>query len=185
MSRKIGLITEGKSDRDVVEALMRKIVLSKRFKVVPVYARGCGRIKSKCRRWAENLRSRGCKSLILVHDLDNKDLGILRNDLESSLQPSPISPYGIVVPVQMIEAWLLSDGNAIKQVFDLPSTPEVSNPESIFDPKAKLRDMVYTLSGKRYVNTIHNLHIASALEIEKVRTCPSFRQFDQIMQSIL
>ena len=186
MSKAIGLIVEGKSDSDVVKAIMQKIVLPKHFKILSVHAGGCGKIKSKCRGWAENLRRRGCKALFLIQDLDNKDSRALSKQLEDSLDPSPISPHAIIIPTQMIEAWLLSDGAALQYVFDLPTAPETLNPESIFDPKAKLRDIVFISSGKRrrYINTIHNARIASALNINKVRNCHSFKPFEQFVQSL-
>lgn len=186
MSKTIGLIVEGKSDSDVVRAIMQKIVLPKRFKILPIHAGGCGKIKSKCRGWAENLRSRGCSALILVQDLDNKSPLSLSKELEDSLKPSPLSPHAIIIPAQMIEAWLLSDGVALQNIFDLPTAPETLNPESIFDPKAKLRDIVFISSGKRrrYINTIHNARIASALNIQKLQACPSFRPFEQFIQGL-
>jgi hypothetical protein len=186
MPKTIGLIVEDKSDSDVVRAMLQKILSPKRFKVLVVHARGCGKIKSKCRRWAENLRIRGCKALILVQDLDNKTYAALNGELEYALRPSPIDLYAIIIPTQMIEAWLLSDGDALQATFALSTTPSTPNPESIFDPKATLRDLVYVLSGKRrrYVNAIHNTHIAAALNIQKLQACPSFRPFERFAQSI-
>lgn len=186
MAKMIGLIVEDKSDSDVVRIMLQKMLRPKRFKVLVVNARGCGKIKSKCRRWAENLRFRGCKALILVQDLDNKNHASLNSELEDALKPSPIELHAIIIPTQMIESWLLSDGEALQATFSLSTAPNTPNPESIFDPKDKLRDIVFLLSGKRrrYVNAIHNAHIAAALNIQKLQACPSFRPLEQFAQSI-
>jgi hypothetical protein len=186
MPKMIGLIVEDKSDSDVIRIMLQKMLSPKRFKVLVVHTRGCGKIKGKCKRWAENLRIRGCKALILVQNLDNKSHASLNVELEDALRPSPIALYAIIIPTQMIEAWLLSDGEALRATFAFSTAPNIPNPESIFDPKAKLRDMVFLLSGKRrrYVNAIHNTHIATALNIQKLEACPSFRPLQQFAQSI-
>ena len=61
-----------------------------------------------------------------------------------------------------------------------------TNPESIINPKSKLQDIVYISSGKRrrYINTIHNAHIASALDIQDLQACPSFGPFAQFAQGL-
>ena len=128
MPKLIGLIVEDKSDGDVIRIMLQKILAPKRFKVLVVHARGCGKIKSKCRKWAENLRIRGCKALILVQDLDNKSSHVLNGELEYALRPSPIAHYAIIIPTQMIEAWLLSDGEALQATFTLSTVPSTPNP---------------------------------------------------------
>ncbi len=185
-SKKVGLIVEDKSDRDVIEQTIRKLVQGNQFKVVPVYARGCGRIMSKCRRWATNLHSRGCTALILVQDLDDKQHHTLYSDLINSLAPSPIALFTVIIPIRMIEAWLLSDGAAIRSTFRLNTTPEIPNPQSVVDPKSKLEELVYVHSGKkrRYISTIHNGPLSAALNLEKVRNCTSFKPFEDFISGV-
>jgi hypothetical protein len=87
----------------------------------------------------------------------------------------------------MIEAWLLSDVDAIQKVFNLPSVPNpIPNPESIFDPKSKLGELVYISSGKkkRYANTLHNGLIAAEASLDRLRTCASFHPLEQFVRTV-
>jgi hypothetical protein len=187
MSRSIGIIAEDLSDVTVIRELLPRITGGRRCKLKWFVGHGCGKIKGKCKQWAVNLRARGCSALILLHDLDNKAVAILEHELRQALNPSPISRHAIVIPTQMIEAWLLSDMDAIKKVFNLSSVPNpIPNPESIFDPKARLGELVYVSSGKkkRYANTIHNGLIASEAGLDRLRTCNSFNPLEQFLLGI-
>ncbi|MEX5280727.1 DUF4276 family protein [Nitrospira tepida] len=187
MSRSLGLIAEDHSDVKVIRALIPRITGGRHCKVKPFVGHGCGKIRGKCRQWAINLRSRGCTSLVVVHDLDNKSATDLENELREALNPSPISRHAIVVPVQMIESWLLSDAIAIQKVFNLPSPPNsIPNPEALFDPKSKLEELVYISSGKRkrYINTIHNELIAAEANLERLRKCASFLPLEEFIRTI-
>jgi hypothetical protein len=177
LSRHIGIIAEDKSDVEVVKILMGKIRPGRRFSVRSSVGHGCGRIKSKCREWARNLNLRGCYWLILVHDLDEADLRGLTQELSTALQPCPIERYVVIIPIREIEAWLLSDPQAIRDGLNLRSTPShIANPEAIFDPKRKLGEIIGSRSqgGKVYINTIHNAKIAQHLALDKLHACKSF-----------
>ena len=119
-------------------------------------------------------------------DLDDKQHQALHLDLVNSLTPSPIADFAVVIPIRMIEAWLLSDGAAIRSTFKLNSTPEVPNPQSVVNPKSKLEELVYVHSGKkrRYISTIHNGPLSAALDLDKVRTCTSFRSFEGFIKHV-
>lgn len=187
MSRSIGVIAEDHSDIEVIRELVPRITGGRRYKLKTFVGHGCGKIKGKCKQWAADLRTRGCSALIILHDLDNKTSVVLENELRQALNPSPISKHAIVIPMQMIEAWLLSDMEAIKKVFNLPTVPNsIPNPESIFDPKAKLEQLVYLSSGKkkRYTNTIHNGVIAAEVCLDRLRTCTSFSPLEQFILAI-
>jgi hypothetical protein len=181
VSRRIGVIAEDKSDVEVVEILIAKIRPSRRFSVKYFVGHGCGRIRSKCRGWATDLSLRKCELLILVHDLDCADLFDLSQELTSALRPCPINSHLVVIPVREIEAWLLTDPNAIRDGLNLRSTPSrIANPEAILDPKRKLREIIESGSQGRkvYINTIHNTKIAQYLALNKLRACQSFRPLE-------
>jgi len=119
----------------------------------------------------------GCKYLIVVHDLDRRNRSDLHAELERAVSGSPIPRKLIVIPVEEIEAWLLSDEVTISRFFNLrKGLKKVSNPESVLKPKERLARLVYQSTGgkKRYVNTIHNEGIARKLSLNKLRICASF-----------
>jgi hypothetical protein len=102
-SRKsIGIIAEDQSDVDVLTVLIGKIA-KRPFSVRRIVGGGCGKIVGKCRAWAQNLQAQGCRYLLVVHDLDTRNIGDLRNQLEAALRPCPIGQHLIVIPVREIE----------------------------------------------------------------------------------
>ena len=187
MSNVIGLIAEDDSDVDVITAIIKKLSRDQHFKIKKHLGRGSGRIVGKCNQWAVDLKNRGCKHLILVRDLDGVPFQQRQLELKKALGICPISQHTIVLPTQEIEAWLLADSNAIKHSLKLRVLPkEVASPESIRDPKAKLFEVIYRCSEKRifYANTTHNKKIARELNINKIRRCRSFTNFELFVRSI-
>ncbi len=188
MAKVVGLIGEDESDTDVLGTIIRRASPARRFKFKTFHGHGKGKIIGKCNQWAQNLRDRECTALILAQDLDDESHFKVFNELKNALEPSTIANYCIVIPVRMIEAWILSDAEAIKTALNLPSTPnDIPNPESLMDPKSKLRDLIYTLSKKRrrYMLTKDNGRIAAHLRIECLRKCPSFMPLHDFITSRL
>lgn len=185
MSKKVGVIAENTSDVQVIKILINKILNHKRHKVIPNPCNGHGKIMGKCKAYASDLKARGCGYLILVHDLDEKVLKGLQVALQSALMPCPIQKHIIVIPIKEIESWLLSDGLAIKKTFNLKKEPkEITNPETIKDPKEKLEEVVrfYSEKNKFYHNTVHNGKIAEQIRIHKINKCSSFIPFLRFVQ---
>jgi hypothetical protein len=183
----LGLIVEDESDVDVVGELIGKIA-SKRVAVRRIKAYGCGKMRAKCKAWAESLRAQGCTLLILVQDLDSANLRELEVELMAALTPCPISNFLIVIAVREIEAWLLADHDAITRGMGLKRrVSQQSNPEAIVNPKERLRNIVHERSSglKFYVNTVHNKKIASYLTPSKLRRCASFVPFEDFIREHL
>ena len=181
---KIGIIAEDNSDVSVLKYLIQKIGPDKTFSLKKFVGYGCGKIIGKGLQWAKNLKDQGCTLLVVVHDLDRRDLRQLSTELDEAFKPSPIKKNVIVIPVREIEAWLLSDNLAIQQGLKLPILPSfISNPEDILDAKRKLREIVYISSNKkkRYINTIHNEHIASCIDLKNIRRCSSFQPLESFL----
>jgi hypothetical protein len=83
-----------------------------------------------------------------------------------------------------IEAWLLSDSNAIIRAMNLSQNfAQIPNPQSIPDPKRKLGEIIYLRSGrtKRYINTKHNKKIAAEVDITNLRRCSSFLPLESFL----
>lgn len=181
MAKNLGFIAEDVSDIEVLKILARKIS-SRSFKVSHFVGKGCARLASKAPGWCKSLHSKGCGQVLLVHDLDRHKMNELRTKLLSALESVPQKQKAVVIPVEELEAWLLSDEAAIKRALNLDKAPKPwKNPERVESPKEKLRDTVWTLSKqkKQYVNTVHNPLIASQLDIAKLRDkCESFKDFE-------
>lgn len=184
MTKPLGVIAEDVSDVEVVREIANKIVRGSSIPVRYFVGHGCGKVKSKCAQWAANLNARGCASVVVIHDLDSRQLQALRDELCQALYPCPIPASVIVIPVRTIEAWLLSDEEAIRRAMRLQTTPNpVPNPEALLHPKRTLEDLVYSRSRKtkRYVHTVHNAKVASELRIGRLRRCASFRPLERFL----
>lgn len=186
MSIFIGVIAEDISDVDVIEEIIAKKRKRNYFKIKKFVGHGCGKVRSKCRDWASNLRIQRCALLIVMHDLDENNLDELRAELQNALCPSPIAKHIIVIPIREIEAWLLADHHAINKTFGL-HLKKITNPEEIRRPKERLRDLVYLKSNKSkvYVNTIHNRRIAANASLKELGRCSSFVPLNDFLSHAL
>jgi hypothetical protein len=177
----VGIIAEDECDVDSARILIHSITGRSDTVVVRKFVgKGCGRIKRKCRAWASTLKTKGCKYLIMIHDLDRNDLARLRQDIENAVTPSPIKPYLICIPVEEMEAWWLTDPHAIQLALNLRKTPTIKgNPEYIPSPKERIGELVrqYSQKTKVYLNTEHNVKIAQHLDLTKAKRCASFNPF--------
>jgi hypothetical protein len=177
MTNIVGIIAEDESDVNVINVLIRKMA-RKPFGLKRQIGKGSGRVRGKCRAWANTLKRRGCNLLIIVHDLDMRDLGQLYRALCEALGASPISDHAIIIPVRELEAWLLADHTAIQRAFRF-RTPlgQIANPQAIQRPKEFLRDLIYQRSERRiiYLNSVHNVKIAEQCTTANLGRCESFR----------
>jgi Domain of unknown function (DUF4276) len=177
--KSIGIIAEDDSDISVLDELIKKAARAP-YSLRWFAAGGCGKIVSKANAWAANLRSQGCRYLLLVQDLDRAQILQLRASLTIALGNSPIQPHLIVIPVREIEAWLLADHQAIFSAMKLvDNLGQIANPESLQNPKEYLGRLIYSRSRKktRYVNAIHNAKIAALCKSNNLRRCPSYIPF--------
>ncbi|MFA5041745.1 MAG: DUF4276 family protein, partial [Bdellovibrionales bacterium] len=103
-------------------------------------------------------------------------------ELEEILDNVIIKTRAVVIPVEEIEAWLLSDPSALKKAMRLTKLPKkIHNPETITSPKEYLQKLVRSHSKNKirvYVNTSDNSQIAKATNINQIQNCcPSFEKF--------
>lgn len=177
----IGIIAEDNSDINTFQTLIRRISKKDKIGIKSFASKGCGKLKKKCKSWAEQLKIKGCTSLIVVHDLDKNDLNELEDELRSILNPCPIKKHFICIPIEELEAWILSDSMAIKSTLNLPSAPkEIMHPEKIKSPKEYLYSVVERVSKgyKFYIHTKHNEKISRISSIKLMKgKCPSFKKF--------
>ena len=180
MSDKIGIIAEDKSDVAVVNAILLKYLDDGSFGIKKFVGRGCSRIQKKCCAWAVTLKEMGCNHLFVVHDLDDNDEEKLRAHLQSLVDQSGFDASLVIIPVLEMEAWFLADPVAIRQTFQLKKEPKaIGNTESVRDPKKHLRDLVWKIGKKRYLNTVHNVRIARTCRLTYIRRCRSLKPPDK------
>lgn len=185
MSRKIGVIAEDRSDVDVITEILAKYMTRNTFSIKPIVGHGCGKIKQKCDSWSRFLFKSGCEHVFLFHDLDRDNEANLRKLLEKKFSPKGTPNSLIVIPIEELEAWLLSDTEAIQHVFSLPKRPKkISNCESVTSPKEHLANIVWLGGRKRYVSTIHNKKISERISLENLKRCSSYTEFDNYLVKI-
>lgn len=179
-SKTLGVIAEDTSDVDVIKVFFEKYAPANSFSVKKFVGNGCGKLHGKCRAWAENLFTAGCDHVFLFHDQDRHDLDRLRTSLRAKIPANDFPKTVVVIPVEEIEAWLLSDSEAIKAAFSLKKVPKrIKDVARVTNPKGHLSDLVRAAGNKTYVNTIHNKKIAEKVSLENLRRCKSYEDFDQ------
>lgn len=184
MSRKIGVIAEDNSDVDVINEILGKYLSQSDYKVKRFVGNGCGKLRNKCRAWAKNLTGSGCSHVLLFHDLDRYNEKELRKELESKVSKAEFPTSIVIIPIEEMEAWLLSDADALKRTFNLATHPKVPNqPETVNSPKEHIAKIVWKTGRKRYLNTIHNKQIAAHISLDKLRACKSFKTLDKFITS--
>lgn len=183
MSKTIGVIAEDKSDVEVVTEILAKYMARNSFSVKQFVGNGCGKVKQKCDSWARLLFRSGCEHVFLFHDLDRNNLTRLRKSLEKKLPALDFPNALIVIPIEEIEAWLLSDAQAIRHAFALTKTPkQISDCETIISPKEHLAKMVWLSERKRYLNTVHNKKISEQISLKNLKRCSSFTSLDKYLR---
>ena len=184
-SIKIGIIAEEQNDIDVIYELTTKLINSNKFTFKKFVSHGCGKLRRKCSAWAQILKTSGCTFLIVVHDLDKNDEKKLRFTLERELTGVNFTNSIVLIPIEEMEAWLLSDPTAIKSVFNMKKLPKIpKHPENINSPKEFLSQLVKSNSKTQYLNTVHNKRIAEAVSISQLGACPSFTCFPPFLEQV-
>jgi hypothetical protein len=173
---KIGLIVENQSDFDTITELSKKIPIKRKITFKKALGKGCGKVRLKCKRFAINLKNKGCHRLIIVHDLDDYNEINLKKQLQSLVKPYPQKNSVVIIPIRAIEAWLLADIKAIQTTFGYKKgkIKAINDTERIQDPKNTLTKLINEKMKKPYLNTVHNQKIAKNIDINNLLKCSSF-----------
>jgi len=172
---KIGIIAEDDSDVAVVREITLSLLRPHRVGFRPFVGHGCGKLRRKCEAWARILVRQGCLCITVVHDLDTHDEGRLRSKLTAAIAPAGARASVVLIPKREIEAWLLYDGAAIAAAFKETREPTLpGNPEALLDPKKYLRDLIWKMYRRDYLNTEHNARIAGRVNVSLLRRSNSF-----------
>ncbi|WP_312933916.1 DUF4276 family protein [Pseudomonas sp.] len=184
MATKIGIIAEDESDVDVIKEILGIYIPANNFGTKKFVGKGCGKLRAKCAAWTTNLVAMGCEHILIFHDLDRYDEHTLRKELSAKIELTGFKNTLIVIPVEELESWLLSDMEAIKEIFSIQKKIKPLGPsEKIKSPKEQLQKLVKRYSKKTYINTIHNKKIASKLRIQELMNCKSFHPLNQYLNS--
>ncbi len=182
---RIGVIAEEMNDVEVIRVLTGKFVKENQFSFSHFVGHGCGKVRRKCGAWAKNFLLKGISHLVIIHDLDKWEEIELRKLIEDKIRDSGLKNVIVLIPVEEMEAWLLSDPKALKDVFKMRKIPKVPKfPEKINDPKEYLRDLVINNSKSQYLNTIHNPRIAKKISVPNLLRCSSFAQYPGFLMAI-
>lgn len=172
---KIGVIAEDDSDVVVIKELTLSLIRPRKIGFKRFVGKGCGKLRKKCRAWADNLARQGCPWIVVVHDLDQYNETELRAQLNSAIADVRASAILILIPRREIESWLLYDSNAIACAFNERLKPRLPHdPEMLTDPKSYLKNLVYREYDKEYLNTRHNELIAKNINIQRLQRSKSF-----------
>lgn len=184
-NKPIGIIAEDISDVNTVKVLIQRIA-NKNVSEKHHLGYGSGKILSKCSGWAKSLYQRNCGVLIVIHDSDTNPAQEIYNNIQKKLATCLFNKYLICIPIQELEAWLLSDPAGIKKAMNLENMPTIKgNPEDINSPKEYLERLVWTVSlrTKIYINTKHNEKIVSQISLDKVyKKCKAFQPFHKFIK---
>lgn len=161
----IGIIAEDDSDVVVIKALTLALIKPKKIGFKRRIGHGCGKLRRKCRAWADNLVREGCHWLIVAHDLDDYNEAKLYAELNSSIVDAGAQVTVVLIPRRAIETWLLYDAQAIAKAFNERDKPKLPHdPELLPDPKDFLGKLVSKEYDKEYLNTKHNELIAKHVD---------------------
>jgi len=188
---KIGIIAEDNSDIAALFVLIERISKYP-FKREKYAAKGCGKLKLKCSKIANMWTSKkNVTHIIICHDLDGSDPSQYKKLMKHlRMKVSNVSGHKnsicIVIPIQELEAWFLSDINGLAKIFSGLSIQNIPSPEAIQGPKEYIAKMSRDKKSKpRYIHTRHNAELAKSVNINKIfEKCPAFRPFYEFVLKI-
>lgn len=182
MATKIGIIAEDDSDVDVIREILGMYIPASNFSTKKFVGKGCGKLRAKCAAWTTNLAAAGCEHILIFHDLDRYDEATLRKELSEKIKTTGFRNALIVIPIEELESWLLSDLDAIRKIFSIKEKIRSTGPaEKIKSPKEHLQKLIKRYSNKTYINSIHNKKIASELNVQQLMNCQSFHPLHEYL----
>ncbi len=185
-----GVLAEDKSDFLTIQQIIWKICGTKSVTIQGRGFNGGSELLKDGAKAGRALLSLGkIKSLIICHDADSLDDVKHRNEIEIKIikQLNCNHKRAVpVVPISMIESWLLADVNACRGVFTgLGVQQEWTHPENIRQPKEEIERICRAGAKPKYLNATHNHLIAPHLDLKKVyKRCNSFRPLAQVVDEV-
>lgn len=189
---KFGLICEGVqdgADEQMLRCLIRRLKPDLDFVIValgnkPTLKRECGRATHRL------LTTDGCVRVGILWDLfpkwgdDDNDCDTDEADIRASLDAAEVdtSKVELLCVIAELETWLLFDHKAIEAAITRPVHPvtvsRIKKPMEETHPKDRLRKLFERKKVRRYQEHYHNIRIAQHADLDRLRQCPSFADFE-------
>jgi hypothetical protein len=180
-----GILGEDDTDAETLKAIVAKMVGAS----VKIHTKGFGgkdKLLNKGSGQITFFRAKGCMKFIVCHDSDCDDPSINYAKVsERIVKPAGIpDECCILIPVHMIEAWILANIEAVSNVIRSWKPKPIANPEKITNPKSELKRLSRTEGGRPlYSHETHNQQVAKHLDLAIVeKKCPSFRPLVEFMR---
>ena len=180
-----GVLGEDTTDAETLKAIVARVAGPS----IKIHIKGFGgkdKLLNKGSGQITFFRNLGCTKFIICHDSDSEDPSVSHSKVvDRVVKPIELQDSCcILIPVYMIEAWILANIEAASNVIKSWKPKPVSNPEKIPDPKGELKRLS-RIGGRRplYSHETHNQQVAKYLDLEIVaRKCPSFRPLVKFIQ---
>lgn len=171
-----GVLAEDRSDAESLKGIIRSIARNQRLPVKAKGFGGCGELVTKGPRQLKLFAEQGCRYYIICRDADGPSQVAATLQLQAAFAGRLNERVCLVVPVQELEAWLIADEAAIRNVIPSLKIKPVGSPESIPSPKEWLtRESRKDRTRPLFVPQVHNELIAVKLDVGIVqKKCPSF-----------
>lgn len=175
----LAVLAETDSDVEVLVAIIRKLLENPRLPIKKKGFNNCSELKRKGARVMRMFAKAGVDRFIICHDADSPNPAGAFHQVESRIVKAAglKTPACIIIPVEEIEAWLISDELAISRVIPTFKLRPENRPEGISSPKEWLERKSRGAGSKpKYIHNIHNQIVARHLRLDLVsQKCPSFR----------
>ncbi len=186
----IGVLAEDENDCDVISALIRRILAEKQitpnqFKVRKRAGKGCSKLRRKAEPWIRELAERGCRQIVMLHDLDRNDEVQLRSELNSLTIPNGMRRL-VCIPAEEIEAWFFSSPRVLFDVSGGRGSAQVHHsPHLISSPKEKLIALSRGANRKPRYSPNDNTKLAEELELDLcAQRCQAFRELREFVRGL-
>lgn len=208
----LALFAEGPTDHDFLGGLLLRVVrdLCARKALTPVelgevrrhHSSGAAGDAPRELRILEAARADlGAWDLLFIHADGNSDQRRAREErVEPAVQKLVVELAGYggrtvaVVPVRSTEAWMLVDGEALREVFGssfsdeglgLPARPR--DVEKLSDPRAKLRETFQATTPRRRAlrRGWDSELLAARVSLQALRQVPAYQRFEEDLEKAL
>lgn len=181
------VLGEDRSDVETLQELIFRIADNRRISIKKKGYSSCGEMLRKGARQLKAFHAIGCAKFIICYDSDRDCPEKRKKEIvDKVIKPSGVAGiFCALVPIQELEAWVLADILAVSNIITgWAPAKEITNPESIQDPKEYLEKLSRANQRPRYSHATHNPRIAKYLDLEKLRArCPSSEPLFEIIKN--
>lgn len=182
-----GVIGEDRSDAHTLATIVERLAGLSAGNTQRKGFGGCGEMLNKGARQLKLFHSLGCRRFVVAYDADGEHPGTREKVVrEKIVRPSQLGDVCVLIPVQEIEAWILADLPAVRNVIKSWTPAQIDrNPETIPKAKEHLEFLSRAANKKpRYSHALHNEKVAQHLDLDRVYSrCESFRPLQHFIRN--